>query len=62
MIVPYLEVGKIIVSKNGSFEIKETEEGYELWDAESNHWLLNSHSINSFREDIGEVIKILNKK
>lgn len=61
MIVPYLEVGKIIISKNGTFEIRETEEGYELWDVENNHWLVESYSINSFRQDIGEVIKIVNK-
>lgn len=61
MIVPYLEVGKLIISKNGTFEIRESEDGYELWDVENNHWLVESHSINSFREDIGKIIKIVNK-
>lgn len=53
-----LPTDKTIVSENGKFRIKETDEGYELWNLEFNEWLIARENVNAFRKTIGKVYKI----
>lgn len=59
MIVPYLEVDKIIVSDNGKFVIKELIDGYILLNAETEERVMKAKNINDFRDTIGEIKKQL---
>ena len=58
MIEPYLPTDEIIYAKNRFFIIKESEDGYELWQHFPRIWLLNGSKVNDFREEIGTIYEI----
>lgn len=61
MVIPYLEVDKLIISNKGKFIIKELIDDYVLINADTEERVTRSNNINDFRKFIGE-IKDVNMK